>query len=177
MEEDSSKEDCGCWGWCSAGGTWGGNSFCRMLYSWAVGNPSSLAVSETCKRKAVTKTQAWLGQAWQLSGCCLPSPELYLTVNINIFTEIMDVKSADRAKYSTIVTKPWSDKDQLRLLSVPTKNMSKEETSMDYKKKGDGHMPPRSMIMRSTHLTFILGSNPSKVHVPGMSHDLCMSPV
>ena len=47
----------------------------------------------------------------------------------------MDVKSADRAKYSTTVTKPWSDKDQLRLLSVPTKNMAKEETSMDYKRK------------------------------------------
>ena len=168
MEEDSSKEDCGCWGWCSAGGTWGGNSFCRMLYSWAVDNPSFLAVSETCKRKAVGGDR---------HGSCQADASYHLIVNINIFTEIMDVKSADRARYSTTVTKPWSDKDQLRLLSVPTKNMAKEETSMDYEKNGEGHMPPRSMIMRSTHLTFVLGSNPSKVHVPGMSHDLCMSPV
>ena len=169
MEEDSSEEDDGCWGWCSAGASWHGNSFCKMLSSSAVANPSSLAVSETCKRKAVTKTQAWWGQAWQLSGCCLPPPELYLTVNINILTEVIDVKSKDRAKYSTTVTKTWTDKDQLRLLSVPTKNMAKEETSVDYRKKGEGHRTPRSMIMRSTHLTFVLGSNPSKVQTHGMS--------
>ena len=60
--------------------------------------------------------------------------------------------------------KTWSEKDQLRLLSAPNKNMAKEETSVDYRKKGEGHMPPRSMIMRSTHLTFVLGSNPSKVN-------------
>ena len=87
-----------------------------------------------------------------------------MTVNINILTEVIDVKSKDRAKYSTTVTKTWTDKDQVRLLSVPTKNMAKEETSVDYRKKGEGHMPPRSMIMRSTHLTFVLGSNPSKVN-------------
>ena len=113
-----------------------------MLSSSAVANPSSLAASETWERKAVTKTQEWWGWAWPLSGCILPLPQLYLTVNINIFTEIMDVKSADRAKYSTTVTKPWSDKDQLRLLSVPTKNMAKEETSVDYRKKGEGHRTP-----------------------------------
>jgi hypothetical protein len=28
--------------------------------------------------------------------CCLPPPQLYLTVNINILTEIIDVKSEDR---------------------------------------------------------------------------------
>jgi hypothetical protein len=175
MEENSSKED-----WDAgdgAGNSWGDNLFCRMLSSWAVANPSSLAVSETCKRKVVTKTQVWWGQAWQLSAFCLPPPELYLTVNINIFIEIMDVKSEERAKYSTTVTKPWSDKDQLRLLSVPTKNLAKEETSMNYKKKGEGHMPPISMLMRCTHLTFVVGSNSSKVHVHGMSHDLCMYPV
>jgi hypothetical protein len=55
--------------------------------------------------------------------------------------------------------------------------MAKEETSKDYKKKGEGHMPPRSMIMRSNHLTFVLGFKPSKVYVPGMSYDLCLSPV
>ena len=60
--------------------------------------------------------------------------------------------------------KTWSEKDQLRLLSAPTK----KETSMDYK-KGEGHRTPRSMIMRSTHLTFVLGSNPSKVQTHGMS--------
>jgi hypothetical protein len=31
------------------------------------------------------------------------------------------------------------------------------------------------MIMRSTHLTFVLGSNPSKVQAHGMSYDLCLS--
>jgi hypothetical protein len=66
MEEDSSKEDCGRWGWCSAGASWGGNSFSKMLSSSAVANPSYLAVSETWERKAVTKTQAWRGQAWHL---------------------------------------------------------------------------------------------------------------
>jgi len=65
-----------------------------------------------------------------------------LTVNINILTEVIDVKSKDRAKYSTTVTKTWTDKDQLRLLSVPTKNMAKEETSVDYRKKGEGHRTP-----------------------------------
>lgn len=169
MEEESSEEDCGCWRWCSAGASWPGNSFCRMLSSSAVANPSSLAVSETWERKAVTKTQEWRRQAWQLWGYCLLPPQLYLTVNINILTEVIDVKSKDRAKYSTTVTKTWTDKDQLRLLSVPTKNMAKEETSVDYRKKGEGHRTPRSMIMRSTHLTFVLGSNPSKVQTHGMS--------
>lgn len=96
MEEDSSEEDCGCWRWCSAGASWPGNSFCRMLSSSAVANPSSLAVSETWERKAVTKTQEWRRQAWQLWGYCLLPPQLYLTVNINILTEITAVKSADR---------------------------------------------------------------------------------
>ena len=113
-----------------------------MLSSSAVANPSSLAVSETWERKAVTKTQEWWGRAWQLSGCSLPIPQLYLTVNINILTEVIDVKSKDRAKYSTTVRKTWTDKDQLRLLSVPTKNMAKEETSVDYRKKGEGHRTP-----------------------------------
>ena len=35
--------------------------------------------------------------------------EAYLTVNINILTEVIDVKSKDRAKYSTTVTKTCSD--------------------------------------------------------------------
>ena len=139
-----------------------------MLYSWAVDNPSFLAVSETCKRKAVGGDR---------HGSCQADASYHLIVNINIFTEIMDVKSADRAKYSTTVTKTWTDKDQLRLLSVPTKNMAKEETSVDYRKKGEGHMPPRSMIMRSTHLTFVLGSNASKVQAHGISYDLYLSPV
>ena len=96
MEEDSSEEDGGCWGWCSAGASWHGNSFCKMLSSSAVANPSSLAASETWERKAVTKTQEWWGWAWPLSGCILPLPQLYLTVNINILTEITDLKTADR---------------------------------------------------------------------------------
>lgn len=96
MEEDSSEEDCGCWRWCSAGASWPGNSFCRMLSSSAVANPSSLAASETWERKAVTKTQEWRRQAWQLWGYCLLPPQLYLTVNINILTESTDLKTADR---------------------------------------------------------------------------------
>ena len=147
-----------------------------MLSSSAVANPSSLAVSETWERKAVTKTQEWWGRAWQLSGCSLPLPQLYLTVNINILTEIIGVKSADRQH----IKKPsqnmvWKRSTQASISS--NQNMAKEETSVDYRKKGEGHMPPRSMIMRSTHLTFVLGSNPSKVNWPRMSYDLCLSPV
>lgn len=71
-----------------------------MVSSLAVANPSSLAVSETWERKAVTKTQEWWGKAWQLSDLYLPLPHLYWTVNINMLTEITDVKSADRTQNS-----------------------------------------------------------------------------
>lgn len=107
----------------------------------------------------------------------LPPPTSTVLVNINILTEIIDVKSEDRQSVQQQSQKTCSDKDQLRLLSVPTKNMAKEETSMDYRKNGEGHMTPRPMIMRSTHLTFVLGSNASKVQAHGISYDLYLSPV
>ena len=75
VEEDSSRKLCGCWGWCSAGGSWGGKSFCMRPSSWSVEIPALATVSGTWKRKAAIKTEAWWRHKCHLSGFCLPLPQ------------------------------------------------------------------------------------------------------
>lgn len=71
------------------GNSWERNSFLRGLSSWDPSYAMSPAVSETWEEKAAIKTLIWWGHAYQLSSCCLLSPQLHWTDSTDLFTEII----------------------------------------------------------------------------------------
>ena len=174
VEEDSSKEFCGCCGWSSTGGSWGGKSFCRRPSSWAVEISALVTVSGTWKRKAVIKIEAWWGPKCQLSGCCLPPSQqesYHWPLHWHHWCyNCRQGKISSNNHQIQGLTSCHSDFHQCKPI-----NGQWEETSLGFPKKAEGHMPPRSMKMRSTqwylHLFFI----PASVFIPGKSHDWCMT--